>query len=155
LVICINPNSDEFEENLNVLKFAEDAQNIQCKREMRLDIDIEAELNAKQEKIRAEKKKNRRKTILEAWNVNEDALSLSPSIPSFELFDINDQQILPNMINILRLKTERREIIDEECGRMSNNFRKKLSHYEREGVEAVSKLRLIEPQFAKNEGTRY
>ena len=31
LVICINPNGEEFEENLNVLKFAEDAQSIQCK----------------------------------------------------------------------------------------------------------------------------
>ena len=35
LVICINPAAAEFEENLNVLKFAEDAQSIQCKREVK------------------------------------------------------------------------------------------------------------------------
>ena len=33
LVICVNPGAAEFEENLNVLNFAEAAQNIQCKRE--------------------------------------------------------------------------------------------------------------------------
>ena len=34
---------------------------------------------------------------------------------------------------------------------MANTFRKKLGHYEREGVEATSRLRLIEPQMAKTE----
>ena len=31
LVICINPCASEFDENLNVLQFAEAAQSIQCK----------------------------------------------------------------------------------------------------------------------------
>ena len=153
-------------------------------------MNIENEIAEKAERAEKERKKNRRKTILEAWAPNEEALSLGPTVPCFELFDINDNSILPNMINILRRvfkllltrwrsqsikyrlrerqpiterlesislksrlrnKIERREVIDEECQRMANTFRKKLGHYEREGVEATSRLRLIEPQMAKTE----
>ena len=116
-----------------------------------LELNIENEIAEKAERAEKERKKNRRKTILEAWAPNEEALSLGPTVPCFELFDVNDNSILPNMINILRNKVERREVIDEECQRMANTFRKKLGHYEREGVEATSKLRLIEPQMTKNE----
>jgi predicted nuclease with TOPRIM domain len=34
---------------------------------------------------------------------------------------------------------------------MTTTFRKKLNHYERENIDAVSKLRIIEPQLEKHE----
>ena len=34
---------------------------------------------------------------------------------------------------------------------MSNTFRKKLNHYEREGVEATTKLAMVEPELQKAE----
>ena len=63
-MICINPGGAEFEENLNVLSFAEAANSIICKREAPIaEFDIQ-ELTAKA----AEKeKKKRRRTIHEAW----------------------------------------------------------------------------------------
>ena len=77
LVICINPGAAEFEENINVLNFAEAAQSIQCQRvknEMVFDVD---DMMAKSEEAAQARekmeKKNRRKTILEAWKVNEES----------------------------------------------------------------------------------
>ena len=86
LVICLNPALAEFEENLNVLKFAEDARAIECVRKTEVKPDLEA---LKAERIQAEKKK-RRRTVFEPWGVNEEALSLGPRLPDFELFDVND-----------------------------------------------------------------
>ena len=59
--------------------------------------------------------------------------------------------MLRGLICSLKARIERREIIDEETDRMSNTFRKKLNHYERENVDAISKLRILEPQLEKQE----
>ena len=64
LVICINPGAAEFEENLNVLSFAEAANSIVCKREAPIaEFDIQEMVAKAAEK----EKKNRRRTIHEAW----------------------------------------------------------------------------------------
>ena len=151
LVICVNPGAAEFEENLNVLNFAEAANNIVCKREKILDIDVD-EIMAKSDEAQvARDKKNRRRTIHEAWKVNEDALVTGPVLPCFELFNVGDDEMLVSVIAALRERIERREVIEEETDRMGTTFRKKLSHYERENIDAVSKLRIMEPQLEKQE----
>lgn len=64
LVICVNPSGSEFDENLNVLSFAEAANSIVCKREAPIaEFDIQEMVAKATEK----EKKNRRRTIHEAW----------------------------------------------------------------------------------------
>ena len=152
LVICVNPGAAEFEENLNVLNFAEAANSIVCKRETKvLDFDVDEMMAKSEEAARAREKKNRRKTIHQAWTVNDDALSTGPALPCFELFNVDDAEMLASVINCLREKVERRDVMEEETDRMSSTFRKKLNHFERESHDAFTKLRIMAPQLEKKE----
>ena len=70
----------------------------------------------------------------------------------FELFDIDNAESLIQVISALRTRMERRDITDQETNRLTRTFRKKLQHYEHESMDAVTKLRIIEPQLEKNQG---
>ena len=69
-----------------------------------------------------------------------------------ELFNVDDTEMIPQLIEIPRQRVERREIISEETDRLTYTFRKKLNHFERENVDALGKLRILEPQIEKVEG---
>ena len=69
-----------------------------------------------------------------------------------ELFNVDDTEMIPQLIEIIRQRVERREIISEETDRLTYTFRKKLNHFERENVDALGKLRILEPQIEKVEG---
>ncbi|CAG5090232.1 Oidioi.mRNA.OKI2018_I69.PAR.g12516.t2.cds [Oikopleura dioica] len=151
LVICLNPAASEFNENLDVLNFAEAAQAIVCKREIKED--IEEDFTAREEQAAmARAKKNKRRTIFQPWMVNEEALAHGPPLPCVELFSCDDAEMIPQLIDIIRQRVERREIIGEETDRLTTTFRKKLNHFERENVDALGKLRILEPQVEKIEG---
>lgn len=49
-------------------------------------------------------------------------------------------------------RRERRKIICEDSARLASAFRKKLNHFEREHVNALGKLGILEPQIDKIEG---
>ncbi|CBY32587.1 unnamed protein product [Oikopleura dioica] len=151
LVICLNPAASEFNENLDVLNFAEAAQAIVCKREIKEDIQEDFEAREKDAAM-ARAKNNKRKTIFQPWEVNEDALAHGPPLPCIELFNVDDNEMIPQMIEIIRQRVERREVISEETDRLTYTFRKKLHHFERENVDALGKLRILEPQIEKAEG---
>lgn len=153
LVICINPCASEFDENLNVLQFAEAAQSIQCKREIKTEMELDPEeILAKSEEAALEReRKNRRRTILQPWTVREDRLDHGGVLPCLELFDVDDADMLSSLIDSMKTRIDRRDTADEESTRLGHTFRKKLTHYERQNVDALGKLRMIEPQIAKNE----
>lgn len=150
-MICLNPAASEFNENLDVLNFAEAAQAIVCKREIKEDIQEDFEAREK-DAANARAKKNKRKTIFQPWEVNEDALAHGAPLPCIELFNVDDTEMIPNLIEIISQRIERREIISEETDRLTYTFRKKLNHFERENVDALGKLRILEPQIEKVEG---
>ena len=152
LVICINPCGSEFDENWNVLQFAEAAQNIVCKREIKAEFDAE-DIIAKSEEAAAarQKAKIRRRTIFEPWQVKEEELEQENILPDLELYDFEDSLMMENLVDCLKSRIGRRDIISEETNRLSLIFKKKLIHYERSNVEAFGKLKVISPQLTKNE----
>merc|ERR1711990_660398 len=119
------------------------------KTEMELDPE---EILAKSEEAALEReRKNRRRTILQPWTVREDRLDHGGVLPCLELFDADDSDMLSSLIDSMKTRIDRRDTADEESTRLGHTFRKKLTHYERQNVDALGKLRMIEPQIAKNE----
>ena len=47
-------------------------------------------------------------------SVNEDALASGPTVPCFQLFNVDDTEALNNVMLALRERLERREVVDEE-----------------------------------------
>jgi len=84
-------------------------------------------------------------------SVNEDAFATGPTLECFQLFNVEDAEMLSNVMLALRDRIERREVGEEEMDRMTTTFRKKLNHFERETIDSVGKLKIMEPQIEKQE----
>jgi hypothetical protein len=67
-----------------------------------IDFDVDRMMAKSAEAADDRDKKNRRRTILEAWKVNEDALNTGPTLPCLEMFNIDDEEMLSNVIIALR-----------------------------------------------------
>ena len=46
----------------------------------------------------------------------------------------------------IKMRIDLRDSYSEEVARLGHTFRRKLTHYERQNVDALGKLRMIEPQ---------
>jgi hypothetical protein len=60
--------------------------------------------------------------------------------------------MISKLTEMIGQRAERRKIICEETARLASTFRKKLNHFERENVNALGKLGILEPQIDKIEG---
>ena len=82
-------------------------------------------------------------------------LGLEQTIDESEMImdsiDSNDTANLDILIKKLRTRATQLDKIQDLSNRSGTKFRKKLAQFERENVEAFSKLRMIEPQLARNE----
>ena len=116
-----------------------------------MELDPEEILAKSEEAALERERKNRRRTILQPWTVREDRLDYGGVLPCLELFDADDSDMLSSLIDSMKTRIDRRDTADEESTRLGHTFRKKLTHYERQNVDALGKLRMIEPQIAKNE----
>jgi len=116
-----------------------------------MELDPEEILAKSEEAALERERKNRRRTILQPWTVREDRLDHGGVLPCLELFDADDSDMLSSLIDSMKTRIDRRDTADEESTRLGHTFRKKLTHYERQNVDALGKLRMIEPQIAKNE----
>ena len=116
-----------------------------------MELDPEEILAKSEEAALERERKNRRRTILQPWTVREDRFDHGGDLPCVELFDLDDSEMLNSLIDSIKARIDRRDTMDEEITRSGYTFRKKLTHYERQNVDALGKLRMIEPQIAKNE----
>jgi len=88
-------------------------------------------------------------TISCAWHVEE--IDDSNGFPDAELLDWDDDSSLSTLMSSLQRRIEQRDNHQEEVARVGRTLRKKLTHYERQNVEALGKLRALEPQLSRNE----
>jgi chromosome segregation ATPase len=63
----------------------------------------------------------------------------------------SDVNMLDEIITTLRTRSNQMNKLQDKTNKSGVTFRKKLTQFERQNVEAFSKLRMIEPQLARNE----
>jgi len=68
-----------------------------------------------------------------------------------QVLDYDDQRMLPSLMSSLQERCDLNDQLYERATGTERCFRKKLMHYERRNVEALGKLRVLEPQLAANE----
>ena len=73
-------------------------------------------------------------------------------MPSIELFNADDNEMMPKLIEIICQRGDRHKIICKETARLASTFRKKLTNFERVKVDALGKVGILEPQIEKIEG---
>jgi len=72
-------------------------------------------------------------------------------MPALKILDYNEPKMVSKLVQSIESRIECSDRVNEESLMTEGNFRKKLMHYERRNVEALGKLRVLEPQLALSE----
>lgn len=136
MIVCINPRTDDYDETIQVMKFAEMTQEVQVTRQTVQKIDLgftpgrrQANKLFKEAKIRMDKDTNELNTDIGL------VYSLGGPFPNMEIDNPHDDRVFKNLIHYLQNKIAKRNILRADFVNKQNEFRKKLHKIERDNFE--------------------
>lgn len=148
MMVCINPRPADFDENLNVMEFAETAQKIQIERIERIPMDLytPGRLRGDEAYREALRRANDIKTpsAQPANSVYAPIYSLGPEWPSFELMQCDDEDTLDTLERYLAKRVATRNTLIEDHNTQVEKLRSRLVDAEQELIilrEENSKLK--------------
>ncbi|XP_054858550.1 kinesin-like protein KIF23 isoform X2 [Eublepharis macularius] len=120
MIVCVNPRAEDYDESLQVMRFAEITQEVEVARP--LDKPLCGLTPGRRFKNQAFREELSRQLEIRGGpidgdrerSVTEALLQSFPPMPSCELLDINDDQTLPRLIEVLEKRHSIRQILTEE-----------------------------------------
>ncbi|XP_038058340.1 kinesin-like protein KIF23 isoform X2 [Patiria miniata] len=132
MVVCVNPQSADYDETTHVMRFAEVTQEVQVARPTAVKFDIGLTPGRRRANLIYKK-------MLEDGAELEDLpmetpviINLGPAFPCLEINDPNEDTTLQNLIAFLAERERRRHTLQEELTRKQGAFRAHLMEMERE-----------------------
>nr|XP_012996924.1 kinesin-like protein KIF23 isoform X3 [Cavia porcellus] len=123
MIVCVNPKTTDYEENLQVMRFAEVTQEVEVTRAV--DKTTYGLLSG-----RRFRNQIRGGLIGDEALVSEVGLQSFPPLPLCEILDINDEQTLPRLIESLEKRHQLRQMMTDEFTRQANAFSALLQEFE-------------------------
>ncbi|XP_026923443.1 kinesin-like protein KIF23 isoform X6 [Acinonyx jubatus] len=123
MIVCVNPKAEDYEESLQVMRFAEVTQEVEVARPV--DRAICGLTPGRRYRNQA-----RGGPVGDEPLVTEVVLQSFPPLPSCELLDINDEQTLPRLIEALEKRHHLRQMMIEEFHKQSITFKALLQEFD-------------------------
>ncbi|XP_019333376.2 kinesin-like protein KIF23 isoform X9 [Alligator mississippiensis] len=155
MIVCVNPKAEDYEESLQVMRFAEMTQEVEVARPV--DKPLCGLTPGRRFKNQAFKDELSRKLEArggpvigetEDQSVTEMFLQNFPPLPSCELLDINDDQTLPRLIDALEKRHRARQMLSEEFAKNALAFKSMLQEFD---TKMVSKENFAQGKLAEKE----
>ncbi|KAM6149564.1 kinesin-like protein KIF23 [Erethizon dorsatum] len=123
MIVCVNPKTTDYEENLQVMRFAEVTQEVEV---------AKAVDKATCGLLPGRRFRNqiRGGPVGDEALVTEVGLQSFPPLPLCEILDINDEQTLPRLIESLEKRHHLRQMMNDEFTRQANAFSALLQEFE-------------------------
>ena len=160
MILCINPNPEEYEENLHVVQFAEVAQDVEVARSKNVDHETIRRkiINAKIEKLKtlsptstATHSSDVASTCSEAFDYSKtdwEGIDFdSGDFPSLELGDCMDTEIMPNLIGYLEKRIAVTSQVKDTVSSMCSLFRKNVANGTLSSRELQSRMAEVESEL--------
>ncbi|KGL72910.1 Kinesin-like KIF23, partial [Tinamus guttatus] len=121
MIVCVNPKAEDYEESLQVMRFAEMTQEVEVARPV--DKPLCGLTPGQRFRNQAFREELSRKLEMrggplnretEEQSVSETLLKSFPPLPSCELLDINDDQTLPKLIEALEKRQILKQMLSEK-----------------------------------------
>ncbi|XP_067411592.1 kinesin-like protein KIF23 isoform X5 [Emydura macquarii macquarii] len=137
MIVCVNPKAEDYEESLQVMRFAEMTQEVEVARPV--DKPLCGLTPGRRFKNQAFKDELSRKLEVRGGPINggseeqsviEMLLQNFPTLPSCELLDVNDDQTLPRLIEVLEKRHRMRQMLSEEFTRNVLGFKTMLQEFD-------------------------
>ncbi|XP_050823508.1 kinesin-like protein KIF23 isoform X2 [Gopherus flavomarginatus] len=137
MIVCVNPKAEDYEESLQVMRFAEMTQEVEVARPV--DKPLFGLTPGRRFRNQAFKDELSRKLEIrggpisgetEEQSVAEMLLQNFPPLPSCELLDVNDDQTLPRLIEVLEKRHKMRQMLSEEFTKNVLAFKTMLQEFD-------------------------
>ncbi|NXQ73746.1 KIF23 protein, partial [Quiscalus mexicanus] len=157
MIVCVNPKAEDYEESLQVMRFAEMTQEVEVARP--LDRPLCGLTPGRRLRNQAFREELSRKLELRGGPVGAGPEEPSPAelffqsfppLPSCELLDINDDQTLPKLIEALEQRHKMRQMLAEEFAKNVLAFKTMLQEFD---SSVASKENYIQGKLAEKEKT--
>ncbi|XP_060138554.1 kinesin-like protein KIF23 isoform X6 [Zootoca vivipara] len=120
MIVCVNPKAEDYDESLQVLRFAELTQEVEVARPA--EKPVCGLIPGRRFKNQAFREELSRQLEIRGGPIDGDRersitevlLQNFPPMPSCELLDINDDQTLPRLIEVLEKRHRIRQMLSEE-----------------------------------------
>ncbi|XP_076432540.1 kinesin-like protein KIF23 isoform X12 [Peromyscus maniculatus bairdii] len=123
MIVCVNPKAEDYEESLQVMRFAEVTQEVEVARPV--------------DKVICGLTPGRRYRNLPRGGpvgdeplVTEMTLQSFPPLPPWRLLDINDEETLPKLIETLEKRHHLRQLMTEELNKQCMTFKALLKEFD-------------------------
>ncbi|XP_010626012.1 kinesin-like protein KIF23 isoform X1 [Fukomys damarensis] len=123
MIVCVNPKTTDYEENMQVMRFAEVTQEVEVARA----VDKAAWGLTPGRRFRNQ---IRGGPVGDEALVSEVGLQSFPPLPLCEILDLNDEQTLPRLIESLEKQHHLRQMKINEFTRQANTFSALLQEFE-------------------------
>ncbi|XP_075288200.1 kinesin-like protein KIF23 isoform X8 [Opisthocomus hoazin] len=157
MIVCVNPKAEDYEESLQVMRFAEMTQEVEVARPV--DRPLCGLTPGRRFRNQAFREELARKLEMrggpingetEEQSVSEMFLQNFPPLPSCELLDVNDDQTLPKLIEVLEKRHKLRQMLSEEFAKNVLAFKTMLQEFD---SSVVSKENYIRGKLSEKEKT--
>ncbi|XP_030354084.1 kinesin-like protein KIF23 isoform X6 [Strigops habroptila] len=137
MIVCVNPKAEDYEESLQVMRFAEMTQEVEVARPA--DRPICGLTPGRRFRNQAFREELQRKLEMRGGPISGEAeeqafselfLQNFPPLPSCELLDINDDQTLPKVIEVLEKRHKLRQMLTEEIAKTVLAFKTILQEFD-------------------------
>ncbi|NXU31237.1 KIF23 protein, partial [Thalassarche chlororhynchos] len=157
MIVCVNPKAEDYEESLQVMRFAEMTQEVEVARPV--DRPLCGLTPGRRFRNQAFREELSRKLEMRGGPINGEAEEQSvsemflqnfPPLPSCELLDVNDDQTLPKLIEVLEKRHKLRQMLSEEFAKNVLAFKTMLQEFD---SSVVSKENYIQGKLSEKEKT--
>ncbi|XP_072471370.1 kinesin-like protein KIF23 isoform X6 [Notamacropus eugenii] len=134
MIVCVNPKAEDYEESLQVMRFAEVTQEVEVARPV--DKAICGLTPGRRYRNQAFREELTRRLELrggpvgDEQSVTEILLQSFPPLTSCEILDVNDEQTLPRLIEVLEKRHHVRQMMTEELNKQVIAFRTMLQDFD-------------------------
>ncbi|KAM9092750.1 kinesin-like protein KIF23 isoform 4-T4 [Megaptera novaeangliae] len=123
LIVCVNPKAEDYEESLQVMRFAEVTQEVEVARPT--DKAICGLTPGRRYRNQA-----RGGPVGDELLVSEVVLQSFPPLPSCEILDVNDERTLPRLVEALERRHHLRQMMTDEFHKQSITFKALLQEFD-------------------------
>ncbi|XP_054071373.1 kinesin-like protein KIF23 isoform X5 [Rissa tridactyla] len=157
MIVCVNPKAEDYEESLQVMRFAEMTQEVEVARPV--DRPLCGLTPGRRFRNQAFQEELSRKLEMrggpvdaetEEQSVLETILQNFPPLPACELLDINDDQTLPKLIEVLEKRHKLRQMLIKEFSKAVLTFKTMLQEFD---CSVASKENYIKGRLSEKEKT--
>ncbi|NXK93846.1 KIF23 protein, partial [Formicarius rufipectus] len=162
MIVCVNPKAEDYEESLQVMRFAEMTQEVEVARPVdRALCGLTPGRRLRHQACRDQAFRDELARTLqmrggplggetEEQSVAEMLLQNFPPLPSCELLDIHDDQTLPKLIEALEQRHKTRQMLSEDFARNVLAFKTMLQEFD---SSVLSKEHYIQGKLSEKEKT--